>query len=92
MERIALRELRNHASRVVRRAAAGERILITVDGVPTAQIVPLDARATEPTLEELIAQGRLSPPRRPSAPAPAQPLERPGSPSLGDLVLRDRDE
>ena len=36
MERIAIRELRNQVSRVVRRAHAGERLIITVDGVPAA--------------------------------------------------------
>jgi prevent-host-death family protein len=92
MERIALRELRNHTSRVVRRASAGERIIITVDGVPTAQIVPLDASAIEPTLDELIAQGRLLAPRHPSTPVPAAPLDRPRARSLAEIVLEHRDE
>jgi prevent-host-death family protein len=92
MERIALRELRNHTSRVVRRASAGERIIITVDGVPTAQIVPLDDVALEPTLDELIAQGRLLAPRRPSAPAPAAPLDRPGARRLTEILAEQRDE
>jgi prevent-host-death family protein len=92
VERVALRELRNHTSRVVRRASAGERIIITVDGVPTAQIVPLDAGTIEPTLDELIAQGRLLAPRLASAPAPAAPLDRPGSRSLAEIVLEHRDE
>ena len=65
MERIAIRELRNHASRVVRRAHAGERIIITVDGIPTAQIVPLDATSIAATLDDLVSQGRLpGPPHR----------------------------
>ncbi|MDQ3554229.1 MAG: type II toxin-antitoxin system prevent-host-death family antitoxin [Chloroflexota bacterium] len=50
MERVGIRQLRNYASRVVRRAQAGQRIVITVDGVPAAQIgprfvaVPIDGR------------------------------------------------
>jgi prevent-host-death family protein len=92
MERIALRELRNHTSRVVRRASAGERIIITVDGVPTAQIIPLDAGTIEPTLDELMVHGRLYPPRHPSLPMPAVPLERPGARSLEEIVLEHRDE
>ena len=37
MERIAVRELRNQASQVVRRARSGERLIITVDGVPAPE-------------------------------------------------------
>src|SRR4051812_41254780 len=38
--RIAIRELRNDVASVVRRAGAGERIVITVDGRPGAQLGP----------------------------------------------------
>lgn len=44
MDRIALRELRNNASQVVRRARAGERLIIAVDGIPAAEIGPVPAR------------------------------------------------
>jgi prevent-host-death family protein len=91
MERIALRELRNHASRVVRRASSGERIIITVDGVPTAQIVPLDTASLPPTLEDLVSQGRLIAPRT-TTPAPATaPMPGRQGVRLSDIVddLRD---
>ena len=91
VERIALRELRNQASRVVRRAHAGERIIITVDGVPTAQIVPLDAASLEPTIDELVIQGRLLPPRVTQPAAPAAPLDLPGVRPLSDIVAEQRD-
>ena len=91
MERIPLRELRNHASRVVRRARAGERIVITVDGVPVAQIVPLDG-AIEPTLEALIAQGRLLARRTSEPPQPGAPIRLPGSRTTTEVLdeLRER--
>lgn len=72
MERIAIRELRNQASRVVRRALAGERIVITVNGIPAAQIGPLDEGTGGRTLDDLIASGQVLPPR---TTAPAEPPE-----------------
>ena len=42
-------------------AATGERIVITVDGRPMAQLGPL-GRATEPTLDDLAAAGLIEPP------------------------------
>src|SRR5213592_4960645 len=40
--RVGIRELRNDVAAVVRRAAAGERITVTVDGRPVAQLGPLE--------------------------------------------------
>ncbi|PWJ56381.1 prevent-host-death family protein [Quadrisphaera granulorum] len=40
MTTIPLRELRNNTSAVLRRAEAGERFTITVDGRPVADLVP----------------------------------------------------
>lgn len=92
MERIAIRELRNHASRVVRRARAGERIVITVDGVPAAQLVPLDPEVEEPTIEGLIRQGRLIAPRTSERASPPAPIRVTHARALSDVVsdLRDR--
>lgn len=41
---VASRELRNDTAAVVRRAAAGEEIVITVNGRPAAQLVALTDR------------------------------------------------
>jgi antitoxin (DNA-binding transcriptional repressor) of toxin-antitoxin stability system len=49
----------------LRRAAAGERTVVTSDGRPIAQIAPLDSDA--PDLERLIAAGAVIPPRRTTA-------------------------
>lgn len=69
METIGVRELRNNVAAVLRRAAAGERITVTVDGVPQAQVGPLEPTGA-PTLDDLVATGLVHPPARPGAGAP----------------------
>lgn len=71
MDRLGIRELRNHTAAAVRRAGAGERIVITVDGRPVAQLGPLEPVGPEPTLEDLAARGLVVLPRRTDRPAPA---------------------
>lgn len=46
MRTIPQRELRNRISQVLREVEAGERLRITVDGRPVADLVPVDARRT----------------------------------------------
>jgi prevent-host-death family protein len=41
MEEVGLRELRQQASDLVRRAEAGETIVVTVSGRPAAQLSPV---------------------------------------------------
>ena len=41
-----MRELRNHTAEVLRRVEAGERIRVTVDRRPVAELVPLPVRTT----------------------------------------------
>lgn len=43
---VSVRELRNHTADVLRRVEAGERLRITVDRRPVAELVPLPVRAT----------------------------------------------
>lgn len=88
MERIGVRELRQHASRWLKRVAAGEIIEITERGRPVAVLSPprdMSAR------ERLLASGRLIPAEgdlRDVEPLPAQP----GSPTLSDTLAHMRDE
>jgi prevent-host-death family protein len=70
MERVGIRELRNNVAAVVRRAGGGERIVVTVDGVPVAQLGPLDAAAAATTIDDLIAAGLARAPGRRDRPAP----------------------
>ena len=86
-----MRELRNYASRVVRRARAGERLLITVDGVPAAEIGPVSTQAGRQTIEELVAAGLLIPPRRTDHPPPPAPMVAPAGRS-SEKILREHRE
>jgi prevent-host-death family protein len=43
---ISVRELRNHTADVLRRVEAGERLRVTVDRRPVAELIPLPSRAT----------------------------------------------
>ena len=87
-----MRELRNYASRVVARARAGERIVITVDGVPAAEIGPIAGPSHDRTLEELIAAGLVIPAReRNDPPAKAHPVRLPGRRMGSEVVIEERD-
>lgn len=46
MSQVSVRELRNHTAAVLRRVEAGERLEITVDRRPVAELVPLPSRTT----------------------------------------------
>jgi prevent-host-death family protein len=70
MDRLGIRQLRNASATAVRRAGAGERIVITVDGRPVAQLGPLDPGHGTPTLDDLAARGLLVPARLDDRPAP----------------------
>jgi antitoxin (DNA-binding transcriptional repressor) of toxin-antitoxin stability system len=48
----------------VRRAGAGERLIVTVDGRPVAQLGPLDAVTGQVTLDDLVARGLVTAARR----------------------------
>lgn len=92
MERIPVRELRNQASRVVRRARAGERLIITVDGIAAAEIGPVSVAARAPNLQELIAIGAVMAARVRTPPSPPKPLRAPSGMSSADALaqLRER--
>lgn len=57
-----MRELRAGLADAVRRAAAGERTVVTAHGRPVAQLAPLDEAS--PDIDRLVAAGALVPPRR----------------------------
>jgi prevent-host-death family protein len=45
-DEVSVRDLRNHTADVLRRVEAGERLRVTVDRRPVAELIPLPARAT----------------------------------------------
>ena len=74
MEQVGARELRANLASALRQAEAGERVVVTVDGRPVAQLGPLEAMGA-PTLDELAAAGLMDPPRRRDRPEPAEPID-----------------
>jgi prevent-host-death family protein len=88
---VGIRALQQHASAVVARVAAGERIVVTDRGRPAALLVPIPSGG----LERLLAIGLARPARRASAgiasPAPARSGDRPLSAVLAELRADERD-
>ena len=66
--RLGTRELRASLAAALRRAHAGERMIITESGRPVAQLGPVDsASGAAPiavSMDELVARGLVVPPRR----------------------------
>jgi prevent-host-death family protein len=71
VEQVGIRELRAGLAAAVRRAGAGERILVTVDGRPVAQLGPLEPGDGGATIADLAARGLITPARRADRPAPS---------------------
>lgn len=91
MGRVGIRQLHNYASRVVRRARAGQRVVITVDGVPTAQIGPRDDGLSMRTMDDLIAAGQVLPPRTSVPPPPPMPTPTANGESSTEILRHHRD-
>jgi prevent-host-death family protein len=90
---IGIRELRQHASKYIRRAQAGETVIVTDRGEPVAQLTPVQRYGS--VVERMIAEGRARPPQGDLAeflknyrPPPTPP----GAPSLTEEVIRAREE
>ena len=54
MSDLPARELRNNVSGVLRRVEAGERLRVTVNGRPVAELVPLPRRPASLTWGEFV--------------------------------------
>lgn len=91
MERVGIRELRNQVSAVIRRARAGERIVITSNGIPVAEI-GLVGGGDVATIEQLAEAGLIRLPRMMGyLPAPRPVPTKPGVTSAQVLdELRSR--
>ena len=72
---VGVAELRQNLSVYLRRVARGERLIVTDRNRPVAELGP--APATGPALDRLIAEGRVSRPRRSGLP---EPLDLTGDP------------
>lgn len=83
---LGIRELRQQLPAAVRRAAAGDEVVVTVGGVPTARLVPLGT--TGASLDDLVALGLVQPPRVRTRPAAPEPLDVPVD-ARTDRALRE---
>ena len=72
MSALPIRRLRAELAAAVRRAGAGERVVITVGGRPAAQLGPLDVGS--PDLDRLVASGAVVAPRRSGVWRPPPPV------------------
>ena len=59
MAEVTIRDLRNHGGDVVDRVVAGERLVVTRDGRPVAELRPV--RSTGMTASALLARWRRLP-------------------------------
>lgn len=64
MASIGIRELRIALATYVKRAQTGERLIITIDGSPVAQLGALSGDYTGISIADLVARGALISPRR----------------------------
>lgn len=90
MDRVGIRELRQHASRVVERVEAGETIEVTNHGRLVARLVPIDRPRTR-GYEELVAAGLIR--RGRGNVLDVEPIVAPpGSPSSEEILDEMRAE
>jgi len=86
MSEAGIRALKQNASAVVAKAAAGESVTITDRGRPVARLVPL----TSTRLETLATAGRLRPARRRLSELDPPVRRRRGDPRLSDELAEMR--
>jgi len=88
MKTVGVRALKQNASAVVAEAAAGGVVTITDRGRPVAQLGPLSTNR----LEELLATGRVRPPKRSLADLGDPPRPSRNERRLSEVVAEMRDE
>jgi antitoxin (DNA-binding transcriptional repressor) of toxin-antitoxin stability system len=71
---VGIRQLRADVAAAVRRAGAGEHIVVTVGGRPVASLGPLATSDGVARLDDLVARGLVIAPRRSGPWAPPSPV------------------
>lgn len=84
-DRVGVRDLKDQLSRYLALVRSGREVIVTDHGRPVARLVPVDRGAS--VLDELVARGEVSAPRRGARRAP-KPIAAKGS--VSDLVARQR--
>lgn len=74
MASVGIRELRSALTAYVRRAQAGERVIVTIDGTPVAQLSTAGSDTGRITIDDLVARGAVIAPRRSGGFVPSEPL------------------
>lgn len=74
MAHVGIRELRAALATYIRRAQAGERVVITADGAPVAELSSVGADFSGVTMTDLIARGAVLAPRRRGDFLPGDPI------------------
>jgi antitoxin (DNA-binding transcriptional repressor) of toxin-antitoxin stability system len=78
MDRIDIGQLGDETRAAVRCVMAGERLAITIDGMPAAQLGPLNDGQRTAEVQDLIRAGLLRAPRSSSPTARPRPRPAPG--------------
>jgi len=71
---IGIRELRADLAAAVRRAGAGQRLVVSVGGRALAQLGPVEPEQGQTVLADLVASGAVVAPRRLDQARPAPPI------------------
>jgi prevent-host-death family protein len=82
---VGIRELRADLSRWIKRVQEGEEVVVTDRGRPVAHIGPSTGHRK---LDQLIAEGRATPARRPWTGPPPKPIKTKGT--VSDLIKEQR--
>ena len=86
---VGVRELKQHLSAYLERAARGEAIRVTDRGVPKAILGPVPGTVR---LDEGIANGWISPPRACGTSSPAKVRRARATVRIDDVLAEDRGE
>jgi prevent-host-death family protein len=84
MDRIGVRELRQHASRYLERVVRGETLEVTDRGRPVARLVPIRTEAWA----DMVASGRVTPAEDDTDVADEPPSEYEVDPSVVLAAMR----
>ena len=91
-ERVGIRELRQNLSVYVKRVREeGRAYEVTERGEPVARLTPLEGRPAS-VLEQMIADGRITPATRKWSEMPEPVHLPPGGPTLSKILQQMRDE
>lgn len=71
---VGIRDLRADVAALVRRAGAGEHVIISVAGRPIAHLGPIGTYDGQVRMEDLVAAGRVVPARRAGTYSPPAPV------------------